>query len=289
VRGRRGGGGAGLGGFGYLAVTAFAGGLNWPVMKLLMRDWPPFAFRIIAAAGALTLLAAVARGQGDSLRPPRGQGRRLVLASLLNVTPWSLLAPLSLFWLDAAEAAIIAYAWPVFATLLAWPFLGERPTARRVAGLALGLSGVVLLMAGSLAGAPFGDLVGKLPGLAAMLGCGLMFAAGTVFTKRHPVAMPAVPLVGWQLAIGLVPVAVVAAVFEWPLDLGRVTWVGWACLAYVAVVAQVLAYLVWFRALRRLPASTAAIGSLMVPVVGVIGSGLLLGEALGLRQRWRWR
>ena len=41
-------------------VTATAWGLNWPVMKLLMRDWPPYAFRIFAALGAVSLLMAVA-------------------------------------------------------------------------------------------------------------------------------------------------------------------------------------------------------------------------------------
>lgn len=284
--GSQGGGeGSRAGGFGYLLVTAFAWGLNWPVMKLLMRDWPPFAFRVIAGAGAISLLAAVARGQGDALRPPRGQRGRLAVAAVLNVTSWSGLAPLSLFWLDAAEAAIIAYTMPVWATVLAWPILGERPTPARLAGLALGLSGVVLLMAGPLlagSSAPASP-ADKLPGVAAMLGTALMFASGTVFTKRWPVAMAPVPLVAWQLAIGLLPVAAVALAFEWPVDPGRVTWVGWACLAYVAVVAQVVAYLVWFRALRRLPASTAAIGSLLVPVIGVLGSGLVLGEPLGLR------
>ena len=45
-----------------------------------------------------------------------------------------------------------------------------------------------------------------------------------------------------------------------------------------------MGYLTWFAALRLLPASTTATGSLMVPVVGVLGSGLMLGEPLGLRQ-----
>ena len=67
---------------------------------------------------------------------------------MLNVSAWSVVAPLSLFWLDAAEAAIIAYTMPVWATVLAWPVLGERPGWRRLAGLALGLAGVTLLMAG---------------------------------------------------------------------------------------------------------------------------------------------
>ncbi|MBX6742016.1 MAG: EamA family transporter, partial [Acetobacteraceae bacterium] len=43
-------------------------------------------------------------------------------------------------------------------------------------------------------------------------------------------------------------------------------------------------YLAWFAALRRLPASTATMGTLLGPVVGVLGSALLVGEPLGLRE-----
>jgi drug/metabolite transporter (DMT)-like permease len=205
------------------------------------------------------------------------------VATVLNVTSWLALAPLSLFWLDASEAAIIAYTMPVWATVMAWPFLGERPNWRRLAGLGLGLSGVTLLMAGQLVSAPAAALPGKLPGVAAILGTALMFAGGIIFTKRFPVQMPPVPLVAWQLAIGILPVVVIALAFE-RVDFGAVTALGWGCLAYAALMGQVLAYLAWFRALRLLPAGTAAIGSLLVPVIGVFSSGLALGEPLGLRQ-----
>ncbi|TDH64067.1 DMT family transporter [Dankookia rubra] len=250
-------------------------------MKLLMRDWPPYAFRIFAALGAVSLLVAVAAWQRDRLWPGRGQWGRLVVASVLNVSAWSVVAPLSLFWLDAAEAAIIAYTMPVWATVLAWPVLGERPGWQRFAGLGMGLAGVTLLMAGALSGGG-AALAAKLPGVAAILCTALMFAGGAVFTKRWPVTMPPVPLVAWQIAIGTLPVWVIALRFE-TLDFSRVTWVGWGCLVYVAVVAQCAAYLAWFRALRLLPAGVAAMGSLLVPVIGVFSSAALLGEPLGLR------
>jgi probable blue pigment (indigoidine) exporter len=273
---------AALGGFAWLMVTAFAWGFNWPVMKLLMREWPPFSFRIIAGAGAILLLLGIARVQGDALMPRSDQWGRLVVASILNVSAWSLVAPLSLFWLDASEAAIIAYTMPVWATILAWPFLGERPTWQRVAGLALGLAGVTLLMAGQLASAPVEQFWGKLPGAGFIMLTALMFASGAVFTKRFPVQMAPVPLVAWQLLFGLSPVVLVGLVFE-RIDWSRITLLGWGCLIYVGAIAQVLAYLAWFRALKRLPASSAAIGSLLVPVIGVVSSGLLLGEPLGMR------
>ena len=35
-------------GFAFLTVTALCWGCNWPVMKALMQDWPPYGFRILA-------------------------------------------------------------------------------------------------------------------------------------------------------------------------------------------------------------------------------------------------
>lgn len=269
-------------GYGLVLVTALAWGGNWPVMKLLMREWPPFTYRILCAAISVWLLLLVALAQRQPLLPRPGQWGRLAVSAVLNVSSWGVLAPLSLFWLDASEAAIMAYTMPVWATVLAWPFLGERPNWQRVVGLGLGLSGVTLLMAGQLVSVPAAALLDKLPGVAAILGTALMFAGGVVFTKRFPAQMAPVPLVAWQLVIGMAPVGLIALTFE-QVEPGRITALGWGCLAYGTLAGQVLAYLAWFRALRLLPAGTAALGALLVPVVGVFSSGLVLGEPLGLR------
>ncbi len=277
-----------LGGLGFLMIAAFAWGLNWPVLKFLMGDWPPFTFRVLGAIGAVALLVLVAWRQGDAMLPPAGQWGRLSVAGVLNVTSWGGMAPLALYWLDAAEAAIIAYTMPVWAMLLAWPVLGERPTLPRLVGLVSGLSGMALLMAGpalaAVSATGGGDwLDTKLPGLIAILVTAVMFAGGAVFTKRCPVQMPPVPMVAWQIVIGMIPVAAMAWLLEPRIALTEITWLGWGCIVYVGLIAQSVAYLAWFRALRRLPASTATIGSLLAPVIGVLGSGLILAEPLELR------
>ncbi|MBX9700678.1 MAG: DMT family transporter, partial [Acetobacteraceae bacterium] len=273
------------GGLGFLIVAAFAWGLNWPVLKFLMADWPPFTFRVLGAVGAVALLLLVAWRQGDALAPPGGQWGRLSVAGVLNVTSWGGMAPLALIWLDAAEAAIIAYTMPVWAMLMAWPVLGERPTAPRLVGLVCGLSGMGLLMAEpamvafAAEGAPWSQT--KLPGLVAILVTALMFAAGAVFTKRCPIDMAPMPLAAWQIVIGMIPVAGMAWALEPRIALSDITPLGWGCIIYVGLIAQAVAYLAWFRALKRLPASTATIGSLLAPVIGVLGSGIILAEPLG--------
>ena len=266
-----------------LLITAFTWGLNWPVLKFAVQTWPPFSFRVLTGLAAVVLLFAIALVRGERLLPRRGQWGRLAIASVLNLTSYMGFATLSLLWLDASEATIIAYTMPIWAAMMAWPVLGERPTLFRVAGLALGFAGVAVLVAGQLLGAPASVLVAKLPGVASAMGTALMFAGGAVFTKRFPLLLPPISNVGWQILIGMVPVAALALAFE-HLDLGAIGGLGWGAFGYVAVVALCVSYLAWFRALALLPASTAATGTLLVPVVGVVSSALLLGEPLGARQ-----
>ena len=95
--------------------------------------------------------------------------------------------------------------------------------------------------------------------------------------------MPALSNVAWQIFIGALPLLVLAALFDrW--DLRGIDAAGWGEFAYVALVALCVSYLSWFRALALLPASAAATGTLLVPVIGVFSSALLLGEPLGARQ-----
>ncbi len=105
----------------FLLVTTTTWGLNWPVMKLLLTEMPPFLLRGVsgfAAAGVAFLIAARMR---ERLLPPPGQWRRLIVYSLLNLTAWAGFSILALLWLPASEAAIISYATPVWTALLAWP------------------------------------------------------------------------------------------------------------------------------------------------------------------------
>jgi drug/metabolite transporter (DMT)-like permease len=60
--------------------------------------------------------------------------------------------------------------------------------------------------------------------------------------------------------------------------------VGWILLVYATVIQFCVAYVSWFAALARLPASVAAIGTMAVPVIGVVASALALHEPLGIGQ-----
>jgi drug/metabolite transporter (DMT)-like permease len=261
-----------------LLVTTVSWGLNWPVIKFLLSVLPPFSVRVLAGVLGVATGFALALWRRERLMPPPGQWGRLTLSALLNFSSFMVSSTMALIWLKASEAVVIAYTLPIWASLLAWPVLGERPTALRLVALALGLSGVVVMMSGQ----PLEANWAKLPGVIFAFTGSILFAFGAVTSKRRPVAMPPVAGVAWQVGIGSAP-ALIPAAFEHP-DWSAAGPVAWSSLLYLGTIPIVVAYLAWFRALKLLPASTAAIGTLLVPVVGVLSSVLLLGDPFGPRQ-----
>lgn len=262
-----------------LIATVVGWGLNWPAMKLLLEEVPPFSIRAASAAVGVALLAAIALRRGESLAVPLRLFPRLTLAALLNVTAWMGLASFSLLWLAAGEATIVCYTMPVWASIFAWIVLGERITARRLLALGVGFAGLLVLVLGD--GLDVG--MAKLPGVGFALAAALLFSLGTVVTKRWPVAMPPASLVAWQTGLGCLPLLVGALIFD-SVDVAAISTQSWLLLLYGGIAPLGLCYLAWFAALKRLPASAAAAGTLLTPVVGVITAALFLGEPLGLRE-----
>ena len=197
---------------------------------------------------------------------------------MLNYGLFIVLTTESLVWLKASEAVVITYTLPVWASLLAWPMLGERPTVSKGLALVLALAGVALLVGADTSEATWQ----KLPAAGLSLAAAILFGLGTVLAKKKPLRMPPTASVAWQAMLGMVLVVSLAS-FEHP-HWGNVTAGGWVSIAFISTIPLTFAYLAWFRALRMVPASTAATTVLISPVVGVIGSGVLLGETFGPRQ-----
>jgi drug/metabolite transporter (DMT)-like permease len=260
----------------FLAITSVGWGFNWPVTKYLLGELPPLTLRGVTGVIGALLLAVFAVMRSQSLSVTAGQWPRLVVAAILNVTGWMVLMGLALLWLPASECALIAYTMPVWASMLAWPVLGERPTLLRTISLVMAFAGLASIMGGN----GFSASVEKLPGILMALGGSMGFALGTVLAKKLPIKLPPITAAAWQIGIGCFPVAIVGLLIE-TTHLDKVTQTGWILLFYSTVIQFCVAYLSWFAALARLPASVAAIGTMAVPVIGVVASAVALGEPLG--------
>ena len=266
-------------GLAFLAVTSVGWGLNFPIMKNLLSEWPPLSSRGLCGIVGAAALALFALARRQSLGVPRPMWSRLLLVSLLTIGGWVAFMGLALLWLNASEAAVLGISVPVWVALLAWPILGERLSPLRAISLAVALAGIAVLIGGHGIEAS----LAKLPGFLCVLAGALCVALGTVLTKHFPLAMPPLSLAAWQIGLGCLPVAVVGLALEQP-QLAALSAVGWASMLYMTLIQFCLCYVCWFAALERLPAATASIGTLLVPVIGVLAAGAMLHEPLGWRE-----
>src|ERR1700709_298042 len=110
-------------GLGFLAVASVGWGLNFPIMKHLLTEWPPLASRGLCGIVGAAALALIALSRGQKFAVPRHLWVRLILVSLLTIGGWVAFMGLALLWLNASEAAVLAITIPAWGALLAGAIL----------------------------------------------------------------------------------------------------------------------------------------------------------------------
>lgn len=259
-----------------LAALSLFWGLNWPVMKIALGSIPVLPFRALCLLASGPTMLAFAALRRDPIALRRHEIGPLLLAALFNVTLWHLFSAYGVSLLAAGRASIIAYTMPAWAMLLARIVLDEPFGSRGALSLALGMGGIAALLLPEfrhISAAPLGAL--------AMVLAAISWGAGTVVMKRFRWGCSVAALTGWQASLGGLPI-VLAAVIVGPfpgLDHADVRTI--AALGYIIVFGMLFSQWAWFKVLGQLPVMVASIGSLTVPVIGVLSSALLLGERVG--------
>ncbi|MEU8288738.1 EamA family transporter [Micromonospora sp. NPDC048905] len=253
------------------AVAPVAWGANYYVThEFLPPDSPLYGAALRALPAGLVLL-------GLCRQRPRGAWWwRSAVLGLLNVSVFFVLVYAASQLLPTSIASTVMALSPLAMMLIAWALVSERPGIAHLAGAAIGLGGVCLML---LTGAGRVSTPGVLASAAAML----VSAFGHILTKRwNNTGADVLASTAWQLTAGglfLLPVA--AAVEGPPPALSAPALVAFG---YVTVVATALAFVAWFTGLRHLPAGTVGLVGLLNPVTGVLLGTALAGDVLTVQQ-----
>jgi len=254
-----------------LLALAAVWGASFLFIRVAVDDLGPVALadgRLLLAAAALAPFVARGARRRVALR------RYLLVGAINAALPFTLIA-LAETRIDASLAAILNASTPLFSAVVA-AAVGDEPfTARRAAGLALGIGGVGLVVGLAHVRA---DLA-FFGAAACSLAAALCYALGTTYV-RHAMAgePPATLALFQQLAAGAILLPVVAAVPPpHAPDAGDL-----GALAGLAVLSTSLAYLLYFRLVTEVgPTSTLTV-TFLVPVFGVLWATLFLGEHVGV-------
>jgi drug/metabolite transporter (DMT)-like permease len=255
-----------------LVALGLIWGITWPVMKIALNEIPPLTMRAAAAAfGAVTYyLMCVFMRRSLRIAAPKAWAHILV-GSLLNIVAFSLFSAFAQLVATTSRVAILAYTMPIWSTLLAWPFLGERPNRVQATALLLCGAGLAILIYPLTAnGIPLGIVFA--------LAVGVCWGGGTVYLKWAHIEADQMGAGSWQVTIAAVILVACMLIFDGGPRFGGAHLDGVLATAWTGIAGNGIAYALWFTVIRRLPAATASLGVLTSPVIGVIGSFLILGE-----------
>ncbi len=262
-----------------LAGLALFWGLNWPGMKIILGEMTVWWFRALCLIVGGSLLLTLSGLSGNRWQLQRRELGPVLLCGSFAILGWMVFSAYGVSLMPAGRASIIAFTMPVWATLLAAPLLGERITATKIIGLVLGVGGLGVLIGQDLVilrQAPIGAFF--------MLLAAISWAIGTILLKRFNWQLPVLTNVAWQLLFSAIPVTLVAIVREPLPDLTGLSLPAIVALIYLFLFPMSFCQWAYFKVVTLLPASVAAIGTLLVPVIGVYSSHLILAEPVGLAE-----
>lgn len=259
--------------FAALTLLSLMWGLNWPIMKLSLRELAPLHFRALTMGLGALALAVHFAARGIRLRPRgRTEWRDVLVLGLPNTLGWHALSIVGVAQLPAGRAAILGFTMPVWTVLLSVLFYRERLTGRLVVAVCAVLLGITLLLWNELA-----LLAGRPSGVAWMQAAALCWALGTIWMRHARLTLPGETLVVWMMLWAALAMAVLALWLE-PPQRWQFSPAMWVSLAWAVLINYGAAQVIWFALARALPASTSAMSVMAVPLVGVLSAPLIVGE-----------
>jgi len=267
--------GAGIYGLLLLIGLWLVWGTSWPAMRIIFTNVPVWQFRAVTCAISAVVLLAIGLMMREGWRVPRRQWGVLILAAIFNMTVWHICVGYGLSMIGAGHGAIITYTLPVWTAALSVFVLKQPLTWRTSLAVVLGVAGVLVLLSSDF------KAIGTSPlGAVYLLGAAIAWAIGTLIVKRVKWTVGIYSLAGWQLLIGAIPIYVIALLSERFMLHEIRGQTLWAAL-YITFIALIAGYALWFKIVEAFPPIIASLGSLMVPVIGVVSGALVLGEAVG--------
>lgn len=232
----------------------------------------PLVFVRLLAAGLVLLPVLAWAGQGEVLRR---HWRPIAVVGLLNSAFPFVLFCLAALVLGAALMSVFNATAPIWGALVAWAWLGEKPTRWRALGLAIGIAGVVGLAWGKADFKPGDHGVSPALGIAFCIGATLLYGIAANYSRKKLAGVaPMAQATGSQLS-GAVVLALPAAAL-WPAHAPGPA--AWGAALGLALACSALAYVLYFRLIAHVGAANAMSVTFLIPAFAMLWGWLFLGE-----------
>jgi drug/metabolite transporter (DMT)-like permease len=254
-------------------------GISFVATKAALREVPPVALIFTRFTIGSALLATILASRGERLLPPLDSLLPLAAMGFVGIFVHQMLQAYGLTMTTAANTGWLIGLIPIWSALLSAIFLGERFPCSRVAGLAVGCAGALLVVTRGELGAHLialpatrGDLLILASTLTwaiyTVLGHGTLRALGPARASAGAMMLGCAMLApfyvrsgGWRHYEGL-------------------SAQGWIAMLFLGICCSGLGYFFWYAALEKIEASRVASLLYLEPLVTLGAAVTLLGETV---------
>src|ERR1044072_5478186 len=257
-----------------LVALSFCWGLSWTAMRVALDEVSPWSMRLIGYSIGVAVLLVLVNAQGIILAIARGSDwLHIFIAALFLSVSFGVAGTFAQLMANTSRVIIVNYSMPVWGSLMAYFVLRERINARAALGLALCVAGLSVLVY------PVAETSLREPiGLLLAWCCALCWGGGTVYMKWARIKGDLLAITFWQVMVGVAVFTICSLIFEGLPKFEPLQARTWGGLLFNGILGTGIAYFIWFNIIGRLSTATASLGSLINPVVGVIGAGIILGD-----------
>jgi drug/metabolite transporter (DMT)-like permease len=265
------------------AIVYIIWGSTYLAILFAIETMPPFLMAAVRFLIAGSLLYAWSRFVNAAAPPSRAQWRGATIVGVLLLLGGNGLLVWSELRIPSGVAALLVGTVPCFMVLIEWLRPGgARPAGRVVAGLLLGLLGLLWLVGpDTVMGGGRADFIGA----ATVVLCSFLWAAGSIYS-RHA-ATPASPFLatGMQMLAGGTALLLVSAALgePWAFDADGVSLRSLLGFAYLIVFGSIVAFSAYIWLLRVSTPARVSTYAYVNPVVAVLLGWALADEALTAR------
>ena len=257
-----------------LVLLTVVWGINWPVMKLGVSDFPPLAFRVLSLWIGIPVLALGLVVLKVPFRLPSRHWVELLWLSATNMFVWHACIILAVKTLSSGRAAILGYTMPIFSAVIGALLFSTALSRRGWLGVSAAAVGVALLLWHEFTG-----LAGKPGGVVLALIAASTWALGTQLIRRTRIDVPTLTISFWMTFLTAVVMTVLTVAFEQP-QWRAPSQAAWFAIVFNAVLIFGFAHAAWFFLARTLPPVASTLSVMFIPVLGVFSGALWLGEVL---------
>ncbi len=262
-----------------LIILSILWGATFIFAKEALPYLPPLTLTLARVAIGAAVLVPMLLVFGYRLPNTSAQWRAFgVMAILNNVIPFGLI-----FWgqtmIGSGLTSVMNATTPLMSLLVARVLAGESLAPHKLAGIALGIGGVGVLVGPSALAGDKASAIGMLLVVAGTLSYGLSGLWGRRFKDVPPIVSAASQLTCSTLL--LIPIAGLADQF-WTLPLPPASAI--AAVVALGVLSTALAYILFFRIMAEAGSNNVMLVTLLIPISGITLGALRFGEALTLNQ-----